>query len=252
MFIGAMCAAGSLNVDQYGYPAFILKILNFILGGLWLIVNYTDNQVYDYPLVKKKYVMLLILAPFILTESIVQMLYFLNMKADVITSCCGSLFGSDRASVGSDIAGLPVKISMIGFYTSFVIMLIFGIIYLLKRKFGRLFSLSGGVFFIFSCIALISFISLYFYELPTHHCPFCILQKEYGYVGYILYAALLTGAVSGLGVGILASFNKISSLSNILPLIQKRLTLLCLFSYLLFTGISSYRIISTDFTLGVF
>jgi hypothetical protein len=122
-------------------------------------------------------------------------------------------------------------------------------VYWIKGKLGRLFSFTSGLFFLMSCLSFISFISLYFYELPTHHCPFCVLQREYGYVGYLLYASLLTGVVSGLGVGALAPFREIGSLSGILPLIRKRLTLLCLVSYLLFAGISTYRMAVTDFTL---
>jgi hypothetical protein len=250
LFIGAMCAAGALNVDPYGYPTLILKIANFILAGLWMIVNYTDNQASDYPLIRKKYVLLLILAPLMVAEAIVQLLYFVQIKADVITSCCGSLFGPAGGSVGSDIAASPVKTTMAAFYLSLVLTFAFGVWYWLKEKWGVLFSIASGIFFLTACVSLISFISLYFYELPTHHCPFCILQKEYSYVGYILYAALLTGAVSGLGVGVLALFRETPGLSHILPSIRKRLTLLCLFSYLVFAGISIYRMISTDFTMG--
>ena len=76
LFVGAMCAAGTLNVNPYGYPTFLLKILNFILAGLWLIINYTDNRAYDYPLIRKKYVLLLILAPLIVTEAIIQCALF--------------------------------------------------------------------------------------------------------------------------------------------------------------------------------
>ncbi len=54
-FVGAMCAAGTLYVNRYGYPALILKVINFLLAGLWLILNYADNRGYDYPLIKKKY-----------------------------------------------------------------------------------------------------------------------------------------------------------------------------------------------------
>ena len=252
LFVGAMCAAGALNVDPYGYPTFLLKILNFILAGLWLIINYTDNRAYDYPLIRKKYAMLLFLAPLITTESIVQLLYFTQMKADVITSCCGSLFSSDKGSVSSDIAAMPVKAAMAGFYLSLALTFSSGVVYYIKGKLGLLFSFASGLFFLVSCGSLISFISLYFYELPTHHCPFCILQREYGYVGYLLYASLLTGAVSGLGVGALAPFSvsrqKLGDRFQICP--QKRLTLLCLVSYLLFAGISIYRMVSTDFTLG--
>jgi hypothetical protein len=140
---------------------------------------------------------------------------------------------------------------MAGFYLTMAITFSLGIIYLIKGKMGLLFSFASGLFFLISCFSFLSFISLYFYELPTHRCPFCVLQKEYGYVGYLLYAFLLTGAVSGLGVGVLKPFERIKSLSGNLPLIQKKLTLLCLVSYFIFAGISIYRMVSTDFTLGV-
>ena len=126
-----------------------------------------------------------------------------------------------------------------------------GILYLIKGEMGLLFSFASGLFFLMSCVSFLSFISLYFYELPTHRCPFCVLQKEYGYVGYLLYASLLTGVVCGLGVAVLRPFAGIASLSGSLPLIQKRLTILCLVSYFLFAGISIYRMVSTEFTLGV-
>jgi hypothetical protein len=251
LFVGAMCAAGVLNVDPYGYPTFLLKILNLILAGLWLIINHADNQARDYPLIKKKYALLLILAPFIVAESIMQLLYFMQMKADVITSCCGSLFSADGKGVSSDMAAVPVKAALVGFYVSLALTFSLGAIYWMKGKLGGLFSIASGVSFLMSCVSLISFISLYFYELPTHHCPFCILQKEYGYVGYLLYAALLMGAVSGLGVGALMPFRGIGSLSDRLPRIQKRLTRLCLAAYLLFAAISIYRMVSTDFRLGL-
>ena len=64
-------------------------------------------------------------------------------------------------------------------------------------------------------MAILSFISPYFYELPTHHCPFCILQSEYGYIGYLLYGALFGSAVTGMGVGVLMPFRNIASLSEI-------------------------------------
>jgi hypothetical protein len=252
LFVGAMCAAGSLYVDPFGYPAFLLKIFNVILAGLWLIVNYVDNQAYDYPLIRKKYALLLFLAPLILVETIVQTLYFTQMKADVITSCCGSLFSSSGSAVSSEIAALPTGIAMGAFYSVLALTFLSGTVYWLKGKLGWLFSFASGLFFIIACISFISFISLYFYELPTHHCPFCVLQREYGYIGYLLYIALLSGVVAGLGVGFLMPFKGIASLSHRLPQIQKRLALICLLAYAVFAGISIYRMISTDFTLGLF
>jgi hypothetical protein len=250
-FIGAMCAAGTLNANSYGYPTFLLKMLNLIFSALWLIVNYADNHAYDYPLIKKKYAMLLVLAPLIVAETVLQTAYFTGLKGDVITSCCGSLFGAGRNSVSSEMAAVPVKAAMAVFYLSLVLTFASGLFYWIKGKPGYLFSISSGVTFLVSCVSLVSFISLYFYELPTHHCPFCILQKEYGYVGYLLYATLLTGVISGLGTGILMPFRRIKSLSGSLPQLQKRLTLVCLISYLLFAIMVIYRMASTEFNLGL-
>jgi hypothetical protein len=230
----------------------LLKLLNVILAGLWLLVNYADNQAYDYPLIRKKYAMLLVLAPLLLAEAITQTLYFTQMKADVITSCCGSLFSTAGSGVSSDIAAVPAEAAMAGFYLVVSLTFLSGVIYWFKGKLGALFSFASGLFFLVACVSFISFISIYFYELPTHHCPFCVLQREYGYVGYPLYASLLTGVVSGLGVGTLMPFAHIGSLAGGLPLIQKRLAVICLFAYLLFAGMSVYRMISTDFTLGLF
>jgi len=252
LFVGAMCAAGTLYVDSYGYPTFLLKILNCILAGLWLIVNHVDNQAVDYPLIRKKYAILLALMPLIVAESVSQWLYFSLMKADVITSCCGSLFSAGQAGVGSEITGMPVMAAMAVFYGGIVLTLSMGLIYLIKGRLGYLFSIATGFFFLISSASLISFISLYFYELPTHHCPFCILQKEYDYIGYIIYASLLAGVVSGLGVAVLMPFHRIKSLSAYLPHFQKRLALISLISYGLFVGVSIYRMVSTEFTMGLF
>jgi hypothetical protein len=105
------------------------------------------------------------------------------------------------------------------------------------------------VAFLVSVVSLISFISLYFYQLPTHHCPFCILQKEYYYVGYLLYVALLGGVVCGAATGVFLPARNIPSLRYLLPGIEKRLTLVSLFSYFLFTIVVTCVMIFTNFRL---
>ena len=44
LFVGAMCAVGSLSLNAYGYPALLLKLANFLLGGVWLVVNAADSR----------------------------------------------------------------------------------------------------------------------------------------------------------------------------------------------------------------
>jgi len=248
-FTGAMCAAGSLAVNRFGYPVLILKIVNCLLAGVWLIINHADTRGYDYPLIKGKYGLLNVLVPLVLLEGVFQFVYFFNLKADVITSCCGSLFSTNKRSIAGEVAGLPNGPMQAAFFGIMAITAIAGIIYLLRGRGGYLYAGMSGLTFLVSAAALISFICLYFYELPTHHCPFCILQKEYWYIGYPLYATLLGGAICGLGVGALAPFSSTGSLARIAPTIQKRLTAASLLFYLLFTLIVVVRMFTTPFKL---
>jgi hypothetical protein len=245
-FVGAMCAAGSLNANQWGYPVILLRIVNFLLAGLWLIVNYTDNRGYDYPLIKMKYVLLLIIAPLILGETVVQANYFFGLDPEVITSCCGALFSAKASNVAADIIGFPQRFMEIAFFATMLLLLVLGIFYYRTGKAGYVFALTALLAFFISGAAFISFISLYFYELPTHHCPFCVLQQEYGCIGYPLFLALLGGAQAGMGVGILTPYYETGSLKEILPAIQKKLVAISLTCYAMFTIIIIYKIIFSN------
>lgn len=248
-FVGAMCAAGSLYVNSFGYPTLFLKIINFLFAGLWLILNHVDNMGYDYPLIKKKYALLLLAAPLILAEMVLQTNYFLRLKPDIITSCCGSLFSSTGNGLASELSALPSIPTKIGFYISVFITVTSGLYFYWRGRGGYLFSSISGVTFVVSLLSILSFISLYFYELPTHHCPFCILQGEYGYIGYPLYLTLLGGTLSGLGVGILLPFRNTKSLVEVIPSVQRRLALISVISFLIFTTIVTVRMVSSGFIL---
>lgn len=249
LFVGAMCAAGTLNVNEFGYPTIVMKGINFLLAGLWLILNHTDNRAFDYPLIRKKYLLLLVITPLVVAEGVLQAAYFLSLKPDVITSCCGALFTTDREGISSSIAALPRIPMKIAFYTAMALTVLTGVIFYLRGKGVYFFSLMSTATFFVSIAALISFISLYFYELPTHHCPFCILQREYGYVGYFLYITLLGGGVSGMGVGMIMPFRKIVSLSEALPQIQRKLALTAVLLFSAYALIATYQIVFSDFIL---
>ena len=108
----------------------------------------------------------------------------------------------------------------------------------------------SGLTFVVSLLSIFSFISLYVYELPTHHCPFCILQREYGYIGYPLYLALFGSGITGMGTGILMPFRGIASLAEAVPSIQKRLVLASLVLLFLFTTLVTYCIMSSNLILA--
>lgn len=249
LFVGAMCAAGSLNVNAYGYPTLVLKIINFFLCGVWLILNYTDNKGFDYPLVKKKYTLLLYITASLVLEAVFQTNFFATMRADVITSCCGTLFSDSAQSIAGNIASLPPYATKVLFYLSLALVLRAGIHFYVTGRAVRVFSNLSSWLFIFSFVSIISFISVYFYELPTHHCPFCLLQKEYHCVGYPLYLSLLSAGVMGASVGMINRFTGITSLGHAIPLLQKRLCVFTMAGYFIFAVIATYPMIFSDFKL---
>ena len=55
---------------------------------------------------------------------------------------------------------------------------------------------SSVVAFFAALMGIVAFVSLYIYEHPHHHCPFCILKPEYDYQGYLLYVPLFAAAAA--------------------------------------------------------
>ena len=234
-FVGAMCAAGSLAVNAFGYPVLLLKLLTCLFAGAWLILHRADTQGFDYPLIRPKYGLLLLLVPLVLLETGLQAQYFLSLKADVMTSCCGSLFGQGRQGFAAELAGLSPRLIQPLFWGAFAALLLAGARLLRTRRGALLVAVLGLVFALVAVEALLSVFCLYIYELPTHHCPFCLLHRDFGYVGYALYAALLGGAIAALGLGTLSLVPQPPSLSTILPRLQARLVWACLIMATVFT-----------------
>jgi hypothetical protein len=191
-----------------------------------------------------------VITPLIVLEGVLQAGYFLRLHPDIITSCCGALFSTGEKSMVTGIAALPSVPMKIVFYGTMALTFASGVFFYRRGRGGYFFSLMSGVAVVVSILSLLSFISLYFYELPTHHCPFCILQGEYGYVGYPLYISLLGSGIAGMGVGVLMPFRNIRSLAGIIPSFQKRLALVSLVLLFIFAVIVTYRMVFTDFILG--
>lgn len=248
-FVGAMCATGVLNVNAFGFPTLLLKMAVFFLGAVWLLLNRVDNQGYDYPLVRVKYGLLLVMAPLTVTELGVQTHYFLGLNPDVITSCCGSLFSADSQSVAAELAGLPPRPMLILFYALAGLLLLTGLAFWRWPQWGVLFASATALGFGVAIAAIIAFLSLYVYESPHHHCPFCLLKPGYAYVGYVLYVPLFTATAAGLGAGVIAPFRAIPSLSAVLPREIRRLTLWALLGFALFYGLATALILRSNLIL---
>ena len=82
-----------------------------------------------------------------------------------------------------------------------------------------------------------------------HHCPFCLLQGGYDYVGYALYLPLFAATAAGTSAGAIAPFRRIASLRVVIPGEVRRLTGLALSGFGLFYGLATWLMLRSHLIL---
>ncbi len=200
---GAMCAVGVVNSTSYGFYAMIAKIINLYLFSSWLVLNKVDLENEKLPYSKIKFAFYIVIYFFLMSEITLQIMEFFSLDPSRIVSCCGTVFSAVGKSYVSSLLSLPNSLLISAFYINFMIVLI---TYKLKKS---IFFMISNITFIFvSIVSLIAFFGTYIYELPTHHCPFCMLQSDYHYIGYVLYTALFVGTFSSIGAYIYQATEK--------------------------------------------
>jgi hypothetical protein len=249
MFVGAMCAVGTLNVNGYGFPALIAQMTVFFLAAGWLAVNHVDTRAPDYPLVRIKYAALLVLLPAVAAVLWLQLQYFLNLRADVITSCCGSLFSEDTKGLSGDMAAMSPIPAMIGFYVALALAFATAAFHALTKRAGYAVAATSIAAFVAALAGIIAFVSLYIYEHPHHHCPFCILKPEYDWQGYWLYVPLFAATACGIGAGAVQPFRNVESLKTVIPQASARLATIAATGFLLFAIIATVFVARSNLIL---
>ena len=208
---GAMCGAGVLDATDYGTMLITLKVLNIYLFAFWLVLNTEDVKDEKQPYIKMKFALFIVLFALFLSEILIEFYTFYNFEIDKLVSCCGTLYSSTSDSIVSSLFSIDNNILVSVFYANFALI---AFAYVFKSKY--VYAISNLIFIIVSIISMIMFFGTYIYELPSHHCPFCYLQSDYYYVGYLIYALLFIGTFNGLIVLFKDKFFKLSFISNLL------------------------------------
>ena len=217
---GAMCATGTFSSNGYGFPLLWIEILSSLIFFIWLVLDYLDNQTETYTFIKEKYSFLIAFYPLVIVKFILLLLFTYQLDPGIITSCCGSVYNETSIDIGGIMAGLSPKVTLSVF---------FGIIALLSLQLfwekytpNQVTGLKGfsgiflwGAYFVVAISVIISWISTYIYELPTHNCPFCFLKGEYNHIGVPIYIALLGATGTGLARSTLFFFKGHHEISRI-------------------------------------
>ena len=224
LFVGAMCATGTLNANPVGWHLLWIKLLLFLAGGLWWVATRLDRQTPDAPLTRPRFLALITLLPLATADLAMMTVYFGGLEPEIITSCCGSLFGSGSRGVAGELAALPLRPTITAFYLAAG--LFGGMLVLCRWQKEPLWrTLLAGTAAGFCCVALVSvvtFISVYFYRLPSHHCPFDLLQGHYHFIGYPLYLCLFGATFCGLVPFLLARMRRYPTLAPLLAGQERR------------------------------
>jgi hypothetical protein len=100
-----------------------------------------------------------------------------------------------------------------------------------------------------SLASIVSFLSLYVYELPTHHCPFDMLQKQYLFIGYPIYLFLFASVFFGLLPGLSLPLRKRPSLAGLIADAESSWLTLSVFSMMAFVCVASWKVIFGSLTM---
>ena len=197
---GAMCAAGIVGANEFGQINLTLKILILFFIGVWLIINSLDLKEKTYPFTKKKYFLYIFIFILSIVELFLDFSFLENISTKEPVMCCSVIFGVNNT--GSKIPfDLSISNLLIVFYLLYILTTILS---LQKSSFLNL--IINFMFLYIGYYAVTYFFSTYIYQLPTHQCPFCMLQKEYYFVGYFIWSTLFLGTFFGISSFILKTF----------------------------------------------
>ena len=219
------------------------------IAALLLFVYNADRMGRDYPLTRVKYAALLPIAALLVAAGGVELAYFLGLETDVITSCCSKLFTPVNDGLAAEMTGLAPGLALWLLAGAGGIVAATGGLSLATGRGQGWFALAGAVMFVVALAAIVSVISLYVYDHPNHHCPFCLLQREHGYYGYVLYLPLFAGTAFALGAGVTRMFHRVGSLSDGLPALTRRLVVAGLVAFGLFGVAVLWAIASSQLIL---
>jgi len=189
---GAMCAAGSINATIYGSKLLYLKILNVFFMSAWIAGHNCNNKLESLRYTRLKYGILLFLILLTLVETILTYLNFYSIDPTAVVTCCSSIYSATSDGASAILSIKPFHAFYI-FIASYVLLL--SSLFIKKPQY---IAISSIIFFFSGTLNLILFTSTYIYELPSHKCPYCILQIEYHYVGYLFYIAMFISTASGI------------------------------------------------------
>ncbi|MEA3371148.1 MAG: hypothetical protein U9Q40_07395 [Campylobacterota bacterium] len=193
---GAMCGAGVIQANEYGEITLFVKIVIVLLSMLWFRLNAKDEKTKQQPYFKIKLYFFIFVYLLLVVELFLELNFFINISTESPVLCCGSIYAGD-----DDKNLLPFNLSILNvlyiFYALYALLLVLNYY---KKRF--LLALTALLYVYISYYVIVHFFGPYIYELPTHKCPFCMLQSDYYFIGYAIFLSLLVSTFYALSAAL--------------------------------------------------
>jgi hypothetical protein len=229
---GAMCASGTLNLNDFGYPLLYLKIAAIFFYGVYLFMNYLDESEPEYPLTPHKFGLLPVIFVLLLGDVVLMLNYFGRIEPDIIATCCSISFSlSGRPGDGTLLEGQWIEMVLPLFYALGFLLILRLLINKTKAYVGLLLTI---LFIPVALYALKFHFVKFIYALPSHNCLFDIFWAQYHYIGYILFGCLMIALLAILLVAIYSGLkSRLREIHPHLTLRLRRVAALCIFLFML-------------------
>lgn len=187
---GAMCGAGVISYNVYGMKLLSVSIVEVGILALWLLLDRYDIAVL-YRWIRPKMILFIVASSVALLELWLMYHFFEAIDIHTVVHCCSTLYGL-LEGMNPLPFGLDTTRLLVLFFLLYAL--------IISAYFGRQTWLFGLAVLFFGIIAYYSVLYIfgpYIYEQPNHNCPFCMIQKEYHYIGYAVWGLLFTGLFLG-------------------------------------------------------
>ena len=233
---GAMCIFGVTNVEPVLTKIMeIWKPFSFFLMGAWLIIHTLDRSTKKADLLKRKLLMLSVIATLVIIESVMEIWLIIHISPSITVSCCTTvtdILSRPTRVVPTSVLGEKYGLYIeIGYWAASVLMIGLMMALLWVRPLERLrrrrlwLVLVAGVSMIVTAplfvLAMIETIGPRLMKLPYHHCLYCLWQ--YVPSSILIFLLFVLGTFSPIWAFLMDILGRKGEAAIMLPVFLKKL-----------------------------
>jgi len=202
---GAMCAYGTFHANEWGFPALYASLAAAFAAALLSQLYLFDMRVRGPELVRTLALGTLLVAPLAVVDLALQAKFLLGLDLSIVASCCSVQLDPVASAGGGYVEGPRVLASVLAPAAIAVAVLVAWLA--ARRPRAPTIAVAGALSFAalpLAVAATVLEVAPHAFEVPQHHCPFCLLRADVWGLGYALFGALFLAVVWTGGAGLAA------------------------------------------------